>query len=473
MLTCSAKVTDVAPSDFSKAISSSRVALVLFYTTWCGHSRQFAPEFEYASELIEEANVAQTFRVDVTHNTTLVQSLGIKGYPSVVLFIDGDMNHPILYDADLATPSAILVWTTKRSSSTVALAKTVADAKNILKRSSFAFFAFDNEATHPSHPLHAVAKRLGEVEFVLVDSESVAKAVGLSKEVTTAQGIFYFPHEFGRAYYHGLISDGPELIKFLESYRLPILTKLTPSTVPAVLKDSRVKVLLVGADSLNNTDSVNTLRSQIMELASSCSTLDSCSEFRSNYLLTESVPGSATSARLAEFLGPFDGLWLLDGLWKFRCVKTTQKDGNKTIFDFGETSSVALDVHACIEAYEAGELLRFFKSNTGTSFSAAFPNLPFVSAKKLSEIHTLGTVAVFVTPWCSACVELLKSVNEIEGDVVIVDVSVNDTPGIDVVTYPAVGVLKEGGWVLLEGQLDKEWLRKERQSVMLSSLLAE
>ena len=69
--------------------------LILFYAMWCGHSRAFLPEWQkftqWASNNLDKVKVS-VVRCEDGNEATCSQK-GIKGYPSVVLYLINGSEH--------------------------------------------------------------------------------------------------------------------------------------------------------------------------------------------------------------------------------------------------------------------------------------------------------------------------------------------------------------------------------------------
>ncbi|KPI89399.1 protein disulfide isomerase [Leptomonas seymouri] len=83
----SAEVQVATKSNFDEAISGD-LTLVKFYAPWCGHCKTLAPEFEKAAEALK--GVATLVKVDCTKETELASKFGIKGFPTLIIFRNGE-----------------------------------------------------------------------------------------------------------------------------------------------------------------------------------------------------------------------------------------------------------------------------------------------------------------------------------------------------------------------------------------------
>lgn len=74
--------------DFERALKSKERLFVLFYASWCQHSREFLPIFEeYASR-----NPDECMSVMIDDKPELCDKYSIEYYPTVLLFKKGKID---------------------------------------------------------------------------------------------------------------------------------------------------------------------------------------------------------------------------------------------------------------------------------------------------------------------------------------------------------------------------------------------
>ena len=62
----------------------------MFYAPWCGHCKQMKPKFVSAAAKMKNLeNVGKLAAVDCTKETKIGSRFGVKGYPTVKYFKDG------------------------------------------------------------------------------------------------------------------------------------------------------------------------------------------------------------------------------------------------------------------------------------------------------------------------------------------------------------------------------------------------
>ena len=84
------EVNHLTDSNFDEFLESNPSVLVMFYAPWCGHCKQMKPKFVSAAEKLKDLNIGgKLAAVDCTKETKLGTRFGVKGYPTVKYFKDG------------------------------------------------------------------------------------------------------------------------------------------------------------------------------------------------------------------------------------------------------------------------------------------------------------------------------------------------------------------------------------------------
>jgi len=73
-------------------LQSHPYVFVKFYATWCGHCKELAPDFSAAANLLKAKGSQAVFaKVDSPVEVATASTYGVKSYPTLVLFKDGDV----------------------------------------------------------------------------------------------------------------------------------------------------------------------------------------------------------------------------------------------------------------------------------------------------------------------------------------------------------------------------------------------
>lgn len=73
--------------EYLEAIKSTRVVLVEFYATWCGHCRNMAQVVKQIKELL--AGNVDIYQLDVDANNKLADIEHVTATPTFILYRDG------------------------------------------------------------------------------------------------------------------------------------------------------------------------------------------------------------------------------------------------------------------------------------------------------------------------------------------------------------------------------------------------
>ncbi|XP_071942391.1 protein disulfide-isomerase A5-like [Antedon mediterranea] len=84
-------VVHLKDDTFDDYLATHSSVMVMFYAPWCGHCKKMKPEYaDAAAELKEQEIEATLAAVDATKEPKVAKRFGVKGYPTVKYFKDGE-----------------------------------------------------------------------------------------------------------------------------------------------------------------------------------------------------------------------------------------------------------------------------------------------------------------------------------------------------------------------------------------------
>ena len=93
------ELTEVVTSTFNDIVMDSpNDVFIKFYAPWCGHCQDLAPIWLKLAEILEVVPDLTIAEIDSTENE--IEELDITGYPTLLLFKNGDKEKPIEYEGE-------------------------------------------------------------------------------------------------------------------------------------------------------------------------------------------------------------------------------------------------------------------------------------------------------------------------------------------------------------------------------------
>ena len=104
-------VIALTQSTFDEHIKKNKYVLAEFYAPWCGHCKALAPHYEKAAEHFKHTDLPEgkkvsLAKIDATEEKELGDRFQVRGYPSLMWFVDGKQSE---YDGG-RTSETIIEW---------------------------------------------------------------------------------------------------------------------------------------------------------------------------------------------------------------------------------------------------------------------------------------------------------------------------------------------------------------------------
>lgn len=215
--------------NWAEEIAKYDKLLVEFYAPWCGHCKKLTPEYSGAAEVLAKNDPPLALaKVDATENKKLAEEFGIRGFPTLFWFVNGEKQE---YTGG-RTKETIVSWVLKKSgppSTKVtcdALKEKAADSKFML-----AYFGAESEELF-SNAFVGFAEMEDKITFVNTDEEACAAEFGAS-----APGIVLFRQfEEKTVVWTGEACCKNELSAWVKPLMVPTVFEFTEDEIEAVFQ---------------------------------------------------------------------------------------------------------------------------------------------------------------------------------------------------------------------------------------------
>ncbi|XP_037349695.1 protein disulfide-isomerase [Talpa occidentalis] len=215
---------------FEEALAAHKYLLVEFYAPWCGHCKALAPEYaKAAGKLKAEGSEIRLAKVDATEESELAQQYGVRGYPTIKFFKNGDTASPKEYTAGREADD-IVNWLKKRTGPAASTLPDRAAAEALVESSEVAVIGFfkDMESDAAKQFLLA-AEAVDDVPFGITASSDVFSKYQLDKD-----GVVLFKKfDEGRNNFEGDVTK-EKLLDFIKHNQLPLVIEFTEQTAPKI-----------------------------------------------------------------------------------------------------------------------------------------------------------------------------------------------------------------------------------------------
>ncbi|CCE62155.1 hypothetical protein TPHA_0B04860 [Tetrapisispora phaffii CBS 4417] len=91
------QVVKLGKDNFVDFVKDNHLVMAEFFAPWCGHCKKLAPEYVKAADTLQSKDVALA-QIDCTDNQDLCMGQGIRGYPTIKIFRDGDYENATDYN---------------------------------------------------------------------------------------------------------------------------------------------------------------------------------------------------------------------------------------------------------------------------------------------------------------------------------------------------------------------------------------
>lgn len=419
------EVLVLTDSNFEQTINGPNPVLVKFYAPWCGHCKAMAPEYIKLAETVKSENHPFVIaELDATVNGESAKKYGVKGYPTIKFFIDGQ---PIDYNKERKVDAFIEFMKKKTNPSSTEL-KDAAEVKEKLDDKDKRCILISDDKTDLDKYMNT-GRILEEFKFYHT-SEKVGKEV--FPEVTKPSIVYLKNFGEKQMIYTGSFEPA-EFQEFLKKNQFDIVSPLDDESGKVVFGDeNKLGVILIVAAEKVDED----LEKMLRELAEKRGT--------SKYMFLTCTKENDWGKRYFSFFGVEDSDAPL--------IEIVENKGKTN--RYRHTGKLTVDeVSKFIDDFEAKKIEKFIKSepipeeNPGPVYK--------VVAKTFNDIVINNDMDIFVkyyAPWCGHCkalaptfVELGESLkHNTKLKLVEIDSTKNDIEGVRVSSYPTLYLYQSG-----------------------------
>uniref|UniRef100_A0A8B9S393 Protein disulfide-isomerase n=1 Tax=Apteryx owenii TaxID=8824 RepID=A0A8B9S393_APTOW len=197
---------------------------------WCGHCKALAPEYaKAAAKLKEEGSEIRLAKVDATEESELAQQFGVRGYPTIKFFKNGDKAAPKEYTAGREADD-IVSWLKKRTGPAATTLTDAAAAETLVDSGEVVVIGFFKDlASDAAKEFLLAAESIDDIPFGISSSADVFSKYELSKD-----GVVLFKKfDEGRNNFEGDLTK-ENLLNFIKSNQLPLVIEFTEQTAPKI-----------------------------------------------------------------------------------------------------------------------------------------------------------------------------------------------------------------------------------------------
>ncbi|KAM4692651.1 protein disulfide-isomerase [Rhinophrynus dorsalis] len=215
---------------FEDALKEHKYLLVEFYAPWCGHCKALAPEYEKAAGILKgEGSEIRLGKVDATEESELAQEFGVRGYPTIKFFKNGDKSSPKEYSAGREAAD-IVNWLKKRTGPAAATLNDDTAVAAVVDASEVAVIGFfkDTESELAKVFLQA-AEAVDDVPFGITSNEAAFSKYELEKDAI----VLFKKFDEGRNTFDGEVKK-EEVLNFIKANQLPMVIEFTEQTAPKI-----------------------------------------------------------------------------------------------------------------------------------------------------------------------------------------------------------------------------------------------
>ncbi|XP_010554555.1 PREDICTED: protein disulfide isomerase-like 1-3 [Tarenaya hassleriana] len=380
-------VVVLTKENFTGFVGNNSFVMVEFYAPWCGHCQALAPE--YAAAATELKGVAALAKLDATEAGELAQKYEVQGFPTVFLFVDGEVQKT--YEGE-RTKDAIVTWVKKKIGPSIQNITTTVEAERVLSAEPKIVFGFLNSLVGPESEELAAASRMDDdVSFYQTTSPEVAKIFKIESEAKRPSLVILKKEDEKLASFDGNFIKAA-ISEFVSANKAPLVINFTRESASLIFENP-IKNQLILFAAANETEK---LLPTFREVAKS---------LKGKYVFVYvQMDNEDYGQAVSDFFG-------VTGTAPRVMVYTGNEDTRKFLLD-GELTLENIKTFA--EDFLADKLKPFYKSDPVPEKNDG--DVKIVVGNNFDEIvldESKDVLLEIYAPWCGHCQALEPTYNKL------------------------------------------------------------
>jgi len=427
LLLCSASsddsVTEIDSTSFDAFIAENPLVLVQFYAPWCGHCKQFAPEFEVAALSLRSHKIP-LIKVDASseRNTNLAEKYEIQGFPTLKLFRSGKVSN---YGGERSA-DAIVSYMKKRSGPACKELSSQPEVETFKSEHDAVVVGFfsDVESAH-YRAFEQAAKNVADIPFGNVVDAAARDGLGAHPDSVVLYKTFDEPE----TKYTAELTAG-ELEAFVKLHSLPKVITFSEKTAAQIFESGIKTHLVVFYDKTTRGG----LETEVLQPAT---------KWRGKFLFIHIPP---SEEQIMDYFGVTK-----QELPAVRIVDLTSEQMKKFAFKGSEITGSTIDTF--LQDYTDGKVEQVLKSEDIPTKHEGDIRTIVQKTFQAEVIEADQDVLVeFYAPWCGHCKELqpkysalATSLKEVKTVVIAkVNAETNELPKVKIEGFPTIKLWPAG-----------------------------
>ncbi|KAL6568154.1 Thioredoxin-like domain [Orobanche hederae] len=416
-------VVELNNDNSKRVIEENEYVMVLGYAPWSATSAELMPRFAEAANVLRGlGSGVLTAKIDSDRYPKAAAILGIKGVPTLLLFVNGSSQ---AYTGGFSSEEMV-IWARKKTGSPVIRINSVSEANEFLKQhTKYTVGLFDKFKGPDYGEFLKAAATDNEIQFVETSSTEVAKVLyPIEKPADT-----FFVLVKSEPEYYTSLEDGnltsDRILHFLENNKFPLVTLMTELNSAKIYSGTKKLQVYVFAEA----GDLKKLMDPLREIAK---------KFKSEIMFV------AVDIREDNLAKPFLTLFGLEESEETTVIAFDDNFSSKYLLESDPTSRSIENFCAGILK---GELKPYYKSQPIPENKNA--SILIVVGKTFDEMVLSSPQNIVLevhTPWCIACETTSKQVEKMAkhfdglDNLVFarIDASANEHPNLQVEDYPTL-----------------------------------